>query len=172
MPVKENIEEEIKYEEFSKEDRQSVAKYATKLSRLTQRFHNAHINDFLDARIRTHQKPNKDLPESHSNFFFISYSYTDEQGMPSWIRQPMVDEDDLLRYLLYIELLKRTGSVSDLQIYNESSLDEMVTVTLDNGETKEITRRLFHFDERYQYPHDKVAEEIRIEEESASVAIK
>lgn len=165
MSVKRN------YDEFSKEDRQSVAKYATKLTRLTHSFHNTQILNYLEASIRNHQKPDKDRPESHSNYFFISYSYTDEQGMSSWVRQPMVEEGDLLRYLLYIELLKRTGSVSDLQIFNESSLDEMVTVMLDNGETKEITRRLFHFDERYQYHHDKVAEDLRIEEEPASVAI-
>ena len=107
----------------------------------------------LFEKIRRHK-------EGKRKYFFISY-VTGEGSDTRWIREPMVDEDNLMAKILRLHIKKKTQRIVDFVIRSESDLDEMTQVTDKIGETHEITRREFYYDDRYQNPHDMVEKEIK-----------
>jgi len=83
---------------------------------------------------------NKDV-----EYFMLS---ANKVNPPGWIRNPFMTKKQLSGW--FLKILMQDEEYRDIELFSESTLDEVVFTKDQSGELVEITLREYLFGERYQ----------------------
>jgi hypothetical protein len=90
-------------------------------------------------------KVDKFQKELESARFMLSAS---DNSKVAWIRRPFINHEELNKFLQ--DSIEQFPRYTNIEIYNEETLDEHIKVESKSGEWIELTLRDFLFGKRYQ----------------------